>query len=264
MYLTDIASLDCDHPLRCRMVPSPPIPKQSPSPLLALQVRFLDSTPTSTEQTIARGVGCSKQALGTSDGVLPNGTATGIPQRDASVSSDSTPTSTEQTIGRGVGCSKQALGTSDGVLPNGTATGIPQRDASVSSGLADSESSPLSPSAPKPSVPLRRSISDRKPEMNKNRSRVAPIEINTYDLDDGGGGGGKVRSPPPPSPRSSTEKRRSSVLLATDLFAFSAGRVPERAESCEELDAGDDELYSQKKQKAGEYINFFLNFLSTV
>lgn len=46
----------------------------------------------------------------------------------------------------------------------------------------------------------------------------------------------KVRSPPPPSPRLSTEKQTLSMVLASDLFAFSTGRVPGRAESCEELD----------------------------
>lgn len=47
---------------------------------------------------------------------------------------------------------------------------------------------------------------------------------------------GEVRSPPPPSLRLNTENRTLSMVLASDLFAFSTGRVPERVESCEELD----------------------------
>lgn len=48
--------------------------------------------------------------------------------------------------------------------------------------------------------------------------------------------GREVRSPPPPSPRLGIEKQTLSVVLASDLFAFTTGRVPGRAESCEELD----------------------------
>ncbi|VDN05462.1 unnamed protein product [Thelazia callipaeda] len=68
-----------------------------------------------------------------------------------------------------------------------------------------------------------------------------------------------VRTPPPPSPRSNLEKQPPSTVLTSDLFAFSAGRVPQRAESCEELDVAfteqtNEELYSQKKQKAELFV----------
>lgn len=83
---------------------------------------------------------------------------------------DSSPTSTDLN-----GSSMASFGGKQGgstSLPNGTT--ISHRDVSVSSGLADSESSPLSPGAPTP-LALRRSGSDRKQELSKNRSRVAPV-----------------------------------------------------------------------------------------
>ncbi|KAK6101320.1 RhoGAP domain family protein [Brugia pahangi] len=131
---------------------------------------------------------------------------------------------------------------------------ISQRDISVSSGLADSESSPMTPGAPA-AIGFHHSSKCRKQQPNKTRSQLAQIEIDSsfeMDMD-----GKEVRPPPPPSPRLDTEKKTLSVVLASDLFAFSAGRVPKRAESCEELDVDfteqtSDELYALKKQKVEE------------
>uniref|UniRef100_A0A0R3RNY9 Pecanex-like protein n=1 Tax=Elaeophora elaphi TaxID=1147741 RepID=A0A0R3RNY9_9BILA len=131
---------------------------------------------------------------------------------------------------------------------------ISQRDISISSGLADSESSPLTPGAPT-SIKLCQSNRYHKQQSNTdmNRSQMAQIKIDSsFEVDTSGR---EVRSPPPPSPRLETEKRSLSMVLASDLFAFSTGRVPERAESCEELDVDfaeqtGDKLYAQKKQKA--------------
>ncbi|MCP9259122.1 RhoGAP domain protein [Dirofilaria immitis] len=136
--------------------------------------------------------------------------------------------------------------------PNGST--VSQRDISVSSGLADSESSPITPGAPT-TINLYQNDSYRKQQLNanKNRSQMAQITIDSsFKMDTNGR---KVCSPPPPSPHLNTEKR--SMILTSDLFAFSTGRVPERAESCEELDVDfteqrSDEMYAQKKQKAEE------------
>ncbi|EJD75930.1 hypothetical protein LOAG_17013 [Loa loa] len=139
--------------------------------------------------------------------------------------------------------------------PNDSA--ISQRDISVSSGLADSESSPMTPGAPA-AISLCHSSRYKKqqPNADKNKSHLAQIEIDSssFEMDTIGR---EVRSPPPPSPRLDTENRALSVVVASDLFDFSAGRVPERAESCEELNVDfteqtSNELYTQKKQKAGK------------
>ncbi|EJW78280.1 hypothetical protein WUBG_10811, partial [Wuchereria bancrofti] len=130
------------------------------------------------------------------------------------------------------------LSRSPKIMDNSTSpddNAISQRDISVSSGLADSESSPMTPGAPT-ATNFRHSRRCRKqqPNANKTRSQLAQIEIDSsfeMDMD-----GKEVRSPPPPSPRLDTEKKTLSVVLASDLFAFSTGRVPKRAESCEELD----------------------------
>ncbi|VDO09611.1 unnamed protein product [Brugia timori] len=143
---------------------------------------------------------------------------------------------------------------------------ISQRDISVSSGLADSESSPMTPGAPT-AIGFHHSSKCRKQQPNKTRSQLAQIEIDSsfeMDMD-----GKEVRPPPPPSPRLDTEKKTLSVVLASDLFAFSAGRVPKRAESCEELDVDfteqtSDELYALKKQKVGEFLKFSKNLLNVL
>ncbi|VDK89489.1 unnamed protein product [Litomosoides sigmodontis] len=145
--------------------------------------------------------------------------------------------------------------------PNDSATS--QRDISVSSGLADSESSPLTPGAP---TSFKLHQNDRQPRSGdrKNRPQLSQVAIDSSKRN----GRDVLRSspspspppPPPPPPSSSSprldrEKRAHSMVLATDLFAFNTGRVPERAESCEELDIDfdeqvNDELYAQKKRKA--------------
>uniref|UniRef100_A0A915PMY0 Uncharacterized protein n=1 Tax=Setaria digitata TaxID=48799 RepID=A0A915PMY0_9BILA len=176
------------------------------------------------------------------------------------VSADVTPTSTK--LNHEVVLSRGQEVVDNCGSPNGST--ISQRDISISSGLADSESSPMTPGAPA-MISLHRIGRCRKQQRNadKNGSQLAQIEIeSSFEM---GSNESEIRSPPPPSPRSNTEKRTVSMILASDLFAFSSGRVPERAESCEELDVdfseqASDEVYTQKKQKAGECLLVFKFF----
>ncbi|VBB32834.1 unnamed protein product [Acanthocheilonema viteae] len=116
--------------------------------------------------------------------------------------------------------------------PNDSA--ISQRDISVSSGLADSESSPITPGAPT-SIRLHHNRYRKQQSNTDNRSQITQIKIDS-SFNDTNRNGKEIRSPLPSSPRLDTEKRTLSMVLASDLFTFSTGHVPERVESCEELD----------------------------
>ncbi|VDK67176.1 unnamed protein product [Onchocerca ochengi] len=208
-----------------------------------------DNVPHSIKQTAA----LQASLLGNANAaaaVATNHTANASHELSRNDSNDSTPSSTKLNHDA-ILSSKSPKTIDNSVSPNGST--VSQRDISTSSGLADSESSPITPTA----ISLDQNVRYRKqePNVNNNRSQMDQIVIDSsfeVDTDDR-----KVRSPPPPSPRLSTEKQTLSMVLASDLFAFSTGRVPGRAESCEELDVNfteqrSDELYAQKKQKVEE------------